>query len=81
MLALPKAQEPGREDPSYLVQALLGGHEIRRQGVGAGKAAFGIRARTVGSCIHPRYSPLFGLTLGRSALAFNPAAHRVGIAV
>jgi hypothetical protein len=45
---LAEAQEARREKLSDLGQAFLGGHKIRRQGVGAGKAAVGIGASTVG---------------------------------
>jgi hypothetical protein len=63
MLALPKTQEPGREDPSHLVQALLGGHEIRRQCVGAGQAAVGIIASTARLHAHPAARPSYSVWL------------------
>lgn len=62
------AQDAGSQDLGDLVETLSGGHEIRRQGVGAGQAAVGIVASIAGLHAHAAArSRLLGLASGRSA--------------
>jgi hypothetical protein len=51
---LPPAQahEPSGQDLPYLGQALLGGHQIGRQGIGAGRATIGIVKTETGLRAH-----------------------------
>jgi hypothetical protein len=51
-LSLPQTDQPGCEDLRHLVQALVGGHEIRRQRIAACKAVIKAEGSFAGALIH-----------------------------
>jgi hypothetical protein len=84
---LPSAQthESSSQDLPQLSQALVGRHQIGRDGVGAGKAGIEFVASTVAVSAHSAAArSLFGLALGqgvRVALTLDPASHRLRRAI
>jgi hypothetical protein len=85
-LALTQAHQPGREDVRNLAQALVGGHQIGRQRIAARKASIELVGSFAGALVHPAAVDLLLSDSdlprsARAALALDPAAHGIGIAL